>query len=258
MSSYFREVRKQIYFRRDPNVNFPAHIHDNIELVYVFEGSGNAFCDGKQYALTSDSVFIVFPEQVHSFSGCIDGDYILLVISPSRLLYQEAFFRSRIPTSALSEGSPLLAQLLTDGLKAFEAKADLAVVYGYLTAFFATLFQGMSFHRSAEISSTVSQILQYCSEHYKEPVTTQSLCDALHISQSHVSHIFSSRLKISFPDYMNALRLNSAMPLLQEQGLNMTQIANQAGFPTIRTFNRVFRKQYGCSPSEYRSRHKKK
>jgi AraC-like DNA-binding protein len=256
MDKLFRESRKNIYFRKDRDVNFPTHIHDHIELVYVFQGSGNAFCDGKQYPLSPGSVFTVFPNQVHSFSGCTDGEYILLVIHPSRLLHLEAFFRSRVPVSALSQGTPELAQLLDNALGEFRDNADINVVYGYLTVFFSKLFSSMAFQASTELSDTVSQILQYCSTHYLESVTTQNLCDALHISQSQVSHLFSKRLKISFPDYMNALRLNRAVSLLQSSGLNMTQIANQAGFPTIRTFNRVFRKQYGCSPSEYRNRHK--
>ena len=121
------------------------------------------------------------------------------------------------------------------------------------TAFFGKLFDGMEFRAATELSSTVAQLLQYCSQHYQERLTLEDLCKALHISSSHISHIFSNRLKISFPDYMNALRLNQAVSLLQKSGLNMTQVANRAGFPTIRTFNRVFRKQYGCTPLEYRA-----
>lgn len=256
MNHLFREVWKSIYFRRDKNVNFPTHVHDEIELVYVFEGGGNGFCDGKQYTLKPNSIFISFPEQIHSFSDCVDGEYILLVISPSRLLYHEAFFRRHVPTSALTEGSPELAQLLNAALAAFESKMNTAVVYGYLTAFLGKLTESMEFRNATELSSTVSQLLQYCSQHYRERLTLEDLCKALHVSSSHISHIFSNRLKITFPDYMNALRLNQAVLLLQKPGLNMTQVANQAGFPTIRTFNRVFRKQYGCTPLEYRARFK--
>lgn len=253
MDQLFREVWKKIYFRRDANINFPAHIHDDIELIYVFEGGGNGFCDGKQYTLHPNSVFISFPDQVHSFSGCADGEYILLVISPSRLLYHESFFRSRVPTTALTEGSPELAQLLNDALAAFRGNPNPAVVYGYLTVFFGKLLDSMEFRSAAEPSSTVTQLLQYCAQHYREHLTLEDLCKALHVSSSHISHIFSDRLKISFPDHINALRLNKAVSLLQKSGLNMTQVAEQAGFPTIRTFNRVFRKQYGCTPLEYRA-----
>ena len=65
-----------------------------------------------------------------------------------------------------------------------------------------------------------------------------------------LSHI---KLYLEDTDQAGMARLNKAVSLLQKSGLNMTQVAEQAGFPTIRTFNRVFRKQYGCTPLEYRA-----
>ena len=258
MDGFFREARKKLYFSRDDNINFATHIHDDIEIIYVIRGGGTAYCDGKKYILEPDSIFIVFPEQIHSYVDCPDGEYILLVINPSRLLYLEEFIRSRIPVSALCAGTPTMETLFSDALKEFRAKSDDLIIDGYLTAFLGKLFGSMSFQQRVEFGDTVPCILQYCAQHYLEPITTQDLCRTFHISQSYVSHIFTKRLRISFPNYINSLRLNRAVTLLREPQLNMTQVSDRAGFPTIRTFNRVFCKQFGCSPSEYRKRHVKK
>ena len=255
MANYFREVWTKLYLRKDDNINFPTHIHDEVELVYVIRGGGNAFCDGVSYTLTDGSIFVSFPNQVHHFSDCVQGEYILLIINPSRLLYFEHFFRKQIPTSALTQGSPEIVAPLFAAVEEFRTYGDGCVVDGYLTAFFGKLQGLLSLRRSADMTKTVSRILHYCSENFREPITIPDLCRALNISQSHVSHIFSQRLKISFPNYMNALRLNRAVLLLREPGLSITRIVDQAGFPTIRTFNRVFRRQFGCSPSEYRAKH---
>ena len=257
MDKFFREVRKKLYFSRDDDINFATHIHDDIEIIYVIRGGGTAYCDGKKYLLGPGSIFIVFPEQIHSYVDCSDGEYILLVINPSRLLYLEEFIRSRVPVSALCTGTPVLEALFSDALSEFRAKSGGVIIDGYLTAFLGKLFDSMSFQQRVEFGDTVSRILQYCAQHYQEPITTQDLCRTFHISQSHVSHIFTKRLRISFPNYINSLRLNRAVILLREPELNMTQVSEHAGFPTIRTFNRVFNKQFGCTPSEYRHRHKK-
>jgi len=254
MDNYFREIWTNIYLRKDNDVNFPVHIHDDIEFVYVIQGGGHSFCDGIQYTLTPGSVFIAFPNQVHSFSDCTPGEYILLIINPSRLLYLEQFFRSQIPTVASVSVTEELIRPLLDALQEFVDYGDSCVIDGYITAMFSKLFRCMQFQRSPYLNNTVSRILHYCSQNYREPITIPDLCCALHISQSSVSHIFSKRLKISFPNYMNALRLNHAVALLREPGLSISEIVDRAGFPTIRTFNRVFRKQFGCSPSEYRTR----
>ena len=254
MNAIFRETKTKLYLSRDSELNFPPHIHDDIELVYVIRGGGTVICDGKHYTLSPGNFFLVFPEQIHSYKDCTAGEYILLVITLSRLLYLEEMFRSMIPVSALGEASPELAQLLTAALEEFRSCGDSLVVDGYLTALFGKLFQTVPLQNSPVPDDTVSRILQYCSQHYADGITAQDLCRQLHISSSYVSHLFRNRLKISFPEYMNALRLNKALPLLREPGIGMTQVAERAGFPTIRTFNRVFRKQYGCAPSEYRAR----
>lgn len=258
MNGTFREVNTRLYLSKDSNVNFPAHIHDDVELVYVIEGSGTAFCDGKHYTLSANSIFLVFPEQIHSYSGFTDGAYILLIIKPSRLLYLEEHLRESVPEDAHCQGDTVLFRLLQDALTEYRSAGDSYVVDGYLTALFGKLFQCLPLHRSTATEGTVSQILQYCSRHYREDLHVQDLCTQLHLSRSYVSHLFRHRLKISFPEYMNALRLNRALPLLQDSVLNMTQVSDRAGFPTIRTFNRVFRKQFGYSPTKYRKQHKTK
>lgn len=244
----------KLLLSEESDANFPTHIHGEIELLYVVRGGGKAFCDGTPYTLTNGSVFVSFPEQIHGYSDCLPGEYILLNINPTRLYSLERMFRDQIPLAALVQGSQELVQPLLDALKEYRAHGDSCVVEGYLIAFFGKLLRSVVFQRSADMKKTVSQILHYCSQNYREAFTVPDICQALHISQSHISHIFSQQLKISFPDYMNALRLNRAMLLLRDPGLSITQVVERAGFPTIRTFNRVFRKQFGCSPSEYRAR----
>ena len=47
---------------------------------------------------------------------------------------------------------------------------------------------------------------------------------------------------------------NSALPLLRNPGISITKIVDLAGFPTIRTFNRVFLQITGVPPRQYRKK----
>ncbi len=255
MEKINREVKTKLRLSRNSNVNFPSHVHDDVELVYVIRGGGSAVCDGRAYPLVTDSVFIAFPNQIHSYRDCVEGAYIVLIIKPSRLLYLQEIFSSVRPTAALCQGSASLKQLLLEALQEHEKYGDSYVVDGYLTAFFGQLFRQLTIQKSSGPNDTVSRILLYCSNHYKEAICVQDLCDRLQISRSYVSHMFSGHLKMGFSDYINALRLNEAVSLLEGTAHNVTQVAEQAGFPTIRTFNRVFRKQFGYPPSEHRKKH---
>lgn len=256
MNTIFREVKTRLRLTVNPNINFPAHIHDDLELVYVLRGGGYAYCDGQKYPLSQGQLFLAFPNQIHSYAGCDDGEYALLIVKPSRLLYLTEIFRQTLPVSPVCNGSPVLQRLLEDVLEEFRTHGDSYTVDGYLTAFFGKLFQSLPLERSTVPSGILPQLLQFCNQHYTEAICLQDLCDHLHISRSYASHLFSNALGMHFPDYINTLRLNKAVSLLENPALNITQVAEAAGFPTIRTFNRIFQKQFGCSPSVYRKRQK--
>ena len=86
MQKVFREIKIKLQFSKEISLNFSAHIHEDIELIYVKSGGGIAFCDGKKYILSENSFFLVFPNQVHHYTECVLGEYIVLIIKPSSLL----------------------------------------------------------------------------------------------------------------------------------------------------------------------------
>lgn len=256
MENIFREIKIKSIFTHRHNLNFPAHVHDDIELVYIKKGSGTAYCDGKKYTLTDNSFFIAFPNQVHHYSDCSDGEYIIIVIKPSELYsYADVFCEGR-PLSALlqfeDQDDDNAVFLINTALKEHERDGQSPIINAYLTALFGKLLGRYKIEKCRESNDTVLQILQYCKQHYRENVTVSDVAKKLRLSKSSVSHIFSSRICMNFCDYINLLRLSDAEQMLKNKSYPITDIAYNCGFSTIRTFNRAFLKHYGKSPSDYR------
>lgn len=253
MEKTFREIKQQITFFSTTQLDFPAHIHEDLELIYVKKSGGVACCDGKSYPLTAHSFFLTFPNQVHHYTDTASGEYILLILKPSVLLGKSDVFIKGYPTSSLcTNADDRTVTLLEMALDEFEQNGYSTVIEAYLTAFFEKLLTFYEIEKGIVSGDTVLRILQYCSAHYKEDIALVDIAEELHISRSTVSHIFSLRLGISFCDHINALRLNEAVRLLKNKHYSITEVSEIAGFPTIRTFNRVFQRQYGMSPSAYR------
>ena len=57
---------------------------------------------------------------------------------------------------------------------------------------------------------------------------------------------------MSFNDYVNTYRFNTASEMLITTDASITEIAYESGFQSIRSFNNTFKKLSGLSPSEYR------
>jgi len=101
MQTIFREIKSKIIFKKRINPNFPAHVHDDIELTYTKHGRGTAYCDGKKYTLTDGKWFLAFPNQVHHYADCADGEYWVLIMKPFDLLRYGQIFMKGVPDSAV-------------------------------------------------------------------------------------------------------------------------------------------------------------
>ena len=96
------------------------------------------------------------------------------------------------------------------------------------------------------------QISHYVGEHFREPLTLGTLAQELGLNRYHLSHLFSEKIGQSFPAYLARIRFSCACAALAETDRPITEIAEESGFESQRTFFRVFRQQLGVTPLQYR------
>lgn len=99
----------------------------------------------------------------------------------------------------------------------------------------------------------MEKILRFLQANSSDPnLTLPMLAKHLNLSESYCSKLFSKNVKMTFVDYVNALRTNNAQYMLMNTDFSITEIQQQVGFGSIQTFNRVFKQQTHMTPSEYR------
>ena len=69
---------------------------------------------------------------------------------------------------------------------------------------------------------------------------------------------FASAWHILFDQLIRSLRLQRAADLLAKKSGTVAEICYAVGFGEQANFSRAFKKQFGCSPSEYQKTHQKK
>ena len=88
---------------------------------------------------------------------------------------------------------------------------------------------------------------------YRNPAITQELViETMGTNRRIFSEAFEYCFKMQFKDYINFLRMKDAIILLEQSDLSIEEIADTAGFGTVRTFQRQFNAKYNMSPKEYR------
>ena len=97
-------------------------------------------------------------------------------------------------------------------------------------------------------------MLLYVNENFKSEITLVTLASKFGYHKSYVSRYFKQCFQVGFCEYLSAIRLKNALILMNEQKYSITHCALESGFNSMRTFYRVFREEFGCSPGEYLER----
>ena len=254
MSFIFEKRDNSIEFFRSPSINFKPHLHEHIEFVYIVSGKCDLYVDDKYYSLKKGDISVVFPNQIHGYENSIDLDAYVLIFSSDILYEFKELCYNKIPSSPiLKNGNELILNLLC---LYFDNKPTLPFESqrGIILSIFGLAFENVNFIDQDKYTfSVLKNILIFCNNHFHEQITIQDVADNLHISRSHIAHIFRNKLRTSFSEYLNIKRITLACNLLNNSNLPITEIAYSTGFSSIRTFNRTFAKLKGCNPRQYRN-----
>ena len=235
-----------------------AHFHDAVEVIFVLQGSSRACCNGVYYDQPAGSVLFVPPQVIHSYDRrSEDFRGVALIVEMQRicgLISYDGSFHPENPVwlnEQMDHPVWMMLQTALDTCRDIDEKSAFLMACGIINE----VMQFYTFIKQTHQGSSFQKVLNYCQLHYKEPITVRSIAKELSLSEGHISHLFTNRLHQSFPDYINALRINEATRLMRDAEHTMTDICEACGFNSIRTFNRAFLKHFGISPRQYRKEH---
>lgn len=98
------------------------------------------------------------------------------------------------------------------------------------------------------------KIVDYIAENFRNPDFSLAMLAAyMNISYHHLSHIFTDYMGETFLSYLTNYRLEHAKELLLQSKEKIDTIAKLSGFSSSNTFIKIFKKNYGMTPGQYRS-----
>lgn len=102
--------------------------------------------------------------------------------------------------------------------------------------------------------ATIHKILLYMQEHYSEPLSLQDLVNEFGFSYSYLSSYFASQTNGTFIEHLNRIRIEKACELLENPSISISEVTEMVGYSDQSYFSKVFKKQTGITPREYRKR----
>ncbi|MEC0372846.1 AraC family transcriptional regulator [Paenibacillus chibensis] len=103
----------------------------------------------------------------------------------------------------------------------------------------------------------IDRVIEYIRQNSNQKLNLDMLADVSCFSKYHFTRIFTSIEGVTPVAFVNRERLQKAVYFLAETNKTILEISNQCGFESVSTFNALFKKHYGKTPSEIRNSIKK-
>ena len=124
-----------------------------------------------------------------------------------------------------------------------------------LLEIFSLLTKQVGDHIAVPRVPTMAERIKYHIDlKYAEKLQIQELAEQMGIHPNYLSQIFHDSFGISPKKYLMGLKMSKAVNLLTTTEMSIYSVSISLGFEDQLTFSKTFKKHYGCSPSEYRSR----
>ncbi len=249
-----REQNRQFHIEHYNKMGGALHFHSHIEILLVRRGAAEVCIGGEREVLRANEVAVVMSYEPHRFCSMGEDAAYTDMFIPTHLCpeFLEAVQNKRVHHPFLRDAETAARVFAAaDEL----ARQDLNHIerQGYIHIVLGTILKQLTFEpvRTPQDTDLPARMLFYINEHYKEEISPAVLAKALGYSADHLAKCFRACFHLGLGRYVNTVRLKNAVTLMREGKLSMTACALESGFPSLRTFYRVFSEEFGCAPREY-------
>jgi AraC-like DNA-binding protein len=276
--NYFFKQDELIYVNRnDENFVGPFHDHDFLEIAYIVEGEGFHHIGESVQKVRKGELFYLPIGISHVFRPKSTSGQKLVVInclfSPN-LLPKLIAFASEKPTVdflwrmrdgllsnySVRDRNDRFERLFQSMFEQYSTRAP-----GCEDMLHALLFQLMvELHRSMRESENTDQslpkeaafqnLLHYLRNNCEQELTLSHLAHLSGFSERHLQRLFHQHTGQSWFKYWQSVRVRRSSELLLRTSDKIQHIAEAVGYKDIHSFNAVFKRLTGLTPSQYRKR----
>lgn len=245
------------------------HTHPDVELLYIKEGDTTIeLIDGKKYCVKAGEIACINSNVAH-VTYVTEDCYVqhdMIQFLPNLLDKKKFNFYDCLNLFPRNDQVPVMIissidflQMFFNSCNYYEKKPSArhlylaSNIYGIMAYFHETDFLREALSDSDKIKYIkLAPALEYISNHYAEDISLQTVSKTVHMSDYYFCRIFKKTIGIGFIEFLKQYRINRAELDLMDSEKSIFEIAFDNGFSSSSYFNRVFKEEKNCSPSEYR------
>jgi len=168
------------------------------------------------------------------------------IAPPEQMLQRWAVVLDRIMEKAAVETAH------TNWGGALHACENVQELQQLLIDLFRRIYQESQSEQQSAYSPETRAILRYIRQHLEKRITLSELARYVSFNETYMCTMFRNQTGMSIVTYINKLKMERAAEMLRDDRLLLKEVATELGFSDQFYFNKMFRKHFGVSPSEYR------
>lgn len=257
------------------------HWHDALEFVHIVEGTAVFNLPQIDLILPEDSILIINSGVFHGAGNISPGDrvkYHTQMVSPEFLAGEAAgVIRAKYFDPVMRQASELPYHMITlehpqhaqfkqllegsyDAAQGHDLMYELRIRQNLTQIWLLFIESTQNIWLNATPkndvrSDRIKQMLSFIQENCTDKLTLDQIAESAGISTRECLRCFQSMLKMTPFEYLTDCRVRKAADMLANTSSSMLDIALDCGFSTPSYFCRMFKRQMGQSPSEYKRAH---
>jgi AraC family transcriptional regulator, melibiose operon regulatory protein len=260
----------------------PLHMHDYIEIMYVYRGTCEVTIKGKKINLNKGNLILLNKEIPHSVAAITKQDIVINMIlkqdylSPSflRRLTQKSIISQFMIESIVSHRNQnrFLIFRPEERTKVMEIMENIMceffdrdfcsdeIIDSYLIVLFSTLIRNnnnVTRYESVNNHNIVPLLdfLKYIEDNYRD-CSLVKMGQTFGFNPNYLSTLLKKGTGKSFKELLQIQRLNQAALYLSNSELAIPEIAQEVGYSSLTFFYKKFKELFNETPHRYKEKHK--
>lgn len=249
------------------NLSNPPHYHTETEIVVVISGSVTVYCASGNIITEEGDIAVIMPGEIHSYSSETENKVYVIKLYCKNTTEDIELWKYRFSGNILKHGTELNEKLrrhIDDMVRedrsntlgasfAVNSHANM-IISLILRSKYCEKQDSDARRRNEATLDLLEKVKNYIKHHFSDQITLEAIAAHCNMSKFYFAHTFKEAMGVTFFDYLNSIRIDTAMRFLVDTDKSVTEVSHRSGFSNTRMFNRIFKAKLGVSPRDYRKR----
>ena len=230
----------------------------HFQWFFCEKGQGEVIIDEKKMIINEGQGFLIYPNTAHEYHALSDewlldfvgfnGDICLELLTSLDMTQSGAYHLSDTQIFSTS-----VLEMINTYKTSANFKIELSTYCYKLLLNLANAVRLIIGENQFGTNRTVNSIISFIEENYHQPINLDDIASSCGMTKEHICGVFKKNMNQTINHFLTNVRIiHARVELLQFPEKKIHQIADSCGFQDSSYFCKVFKKNVGYSPEQFR------